>query len=328
MGMVVGLASALTGATFLESRALARWGRNSSPDGPPSGSGGGARPELRGKSRVVTTDDGARLAVTRFGPSDAPKVVVMAHGFTGRSVHWEPITRRLVDAGLSVVVYDQRGHGESTVGAEGFTMGVLGDDLAAVLRAEAPEGAVVVGHSMGGVSIQVLFAQHPSLASKVASIVLVASLARSGGSPLGHAIGRLAGTRLARRAMGHPRHGKVLVRSGFGAAPALDQLDVVRSGWANCPDETRRGFARALSHFDLSTTLPTIEVPALVICGDQDQVTPLEESQRMAELLPQGRLEVARGAGHEVTLERPDWVAMLIRSMTDPSLAVVDLRER
>jgi non-heme chloroperoxidase len=325
--MVAGLAGVMTGAAMLERRAMARWARNDDRAGAASGGSSGPRP-LNRTSRVVTTDDGARLAVTQFGPSDAPRTAVLAHGFTGRSAHWDPIVERLVDAGLAVVAYDQRGHGVSSVGAEGFTMSVLGDDLAAVLRAEAPESAVVVGHSMGGVSIQVLFAREPKLASKVGSIVLVASLSRSGGSPLGHLIGRLAGTPLARRAMGHPRHGTVLVRSGFGQAPALAQLDVVRSGWAVCPDETRRGFARALSHFDLTSTLATMDVPALVICGDQDQVTPLEESRRMAELLPQGRLEIARGAGHEVTLERPDWVAGLIVSMTDPSRAVLDLRER
>ncbi|HET8618358.1 MAG TPA: alpha/beta fold hydrolase, partial [Acidimicrobiales bacterium] len=73
----------------------------------------------RGRALVVTTDDGARLAVTDAGDRitlGGPAPVVLAHCWTGSRAVWAPVARRLVAAGHRVVLYDQRGHGASTAG--------------------------------------------------------------------------------------------------------------------------------------------------------------------------------------------------------------------
>ncbi|HEX7443487.1 MAG TPA: alpha/beta fold hydrolase, partial [Acidimicrobiales bacterium] len=68
-----------------------------------------------GERTTITTPDGAELAVTVAGP-DAGPTVVLSHCWTGDQRIWAPVARRLVDQGHRVVLYDQRGHGGSTIG--------------------------------------------------------------------------------------------------------------------------------------------------------------------------------------------------------------------
>src|SRR5690349_11783232 len=85
-----------------------------------------------GKPLAVHTDDGAVIAATVAGEGPT---VVLAHGYTNGRAVWSPVAHRLVESGHRVVLYDQRGHGESTVGADGYTVARLGSDLRAVLEA-------------------------------------------------------------------------------------------------------------------------------------------------------------------------------------------------
>ena len=102
---------------------------------------------------------------------------------------------------------------------------------------------------------------------------------------------------------------------------SLTVLDVVRGGWARCPDATRAGLLTGLRDYDFTETLRGITAPTTVICGDVDQVTPLAESERMAEAIEGARLEVVPGAGHAVFWEAADLVAELIaqHAMGEPS---------
>src|SRR5258705_9187178 len=104
-----------------------------------------------GREVKVTTADGAVIAVTDLGDVDDP-VVVLAHGWTNAREVWAPVARRLVANGRRVVLYDQRGHGASTVGADGHRIDALADDLRAILDALDLHDVVVAGHSMGGMT--------------------------------------------------------------------------------------------------------------------------------------------------------------------------------
>ncbi|HEX9548634.1 MAG TPA: alpha/beta fold hydrolase, partial [Acidimicrobiales bacterium] len=120
-----------------------RWQSATDPCGPD----GLCLPE--GETVKVTTDDGAILRAHVAGAgTDRP--VVMAHGWTESAEVWAAVARRLVEGGHRVVLYDQRGHGSSTYGEEGFGVSRLGKDLRAVLEQFNLRDAVLVGHSMGG----------------------------------------------------------------------------------------------------------------------------------------------------------------------------------
>lgn len=142
----------------------------------PCGPGGCRLPE--GRPLVVPTQDGAHLAVTVAGPTDGP-TVVLSHCWTGSQAIWATVARRLVLGGHRVVLYDQRGHGASTGGDAAPSIAALGEDLRAVLDATGATDVVLVGHSMGGMTIQAYAADHPDhFGSRVRAVVLVATAAR------------------------------------------------------------------------------------------------------------------------------------------------------
>ena len=118
------------------------------------------------RSSVVTTADGVDLAVREVGPADAPLTVVFSHGFCLRmaAFHFQRV-RLEQEWGEQVrmVFYDQRGHGQSAEAPpDTYTIEQLGRDLEAVLAATAPKGPVVlVGHSMGGMTVLSHARQYP-----------------------------------------------------------------------------------------------------------------------------------------------------------------------
>ena len=128
----------------------------------------------------VSTDDGVTLAVIEAGDPEGP-TVVLAHCWMGGALLWGAVARELADAGCRVVMWDQRGHGSSTLGSSPLTVDQLGDDLHAVLNDLGIRDAVLVGHSMGGMTIQAYAAHHkPDFDSRVRGVVLAATAARPG----------------------------------------------------------------------------------------------------------------------------------------------------
>ena len=155
------LAAGATGlaAGALAERRLVRRGVRPPDAGP-------ALPTLSGtREQSVTCDDGVRLAVRETGPDDAALTLVFVHGYTVTSECWAAQVRDLSrderPGGLRIVLYDQRGHGASESGdAASHTLEQLG--ARPRRRADAsgcPDGPVVlVGHSMGGMTIMALAA--------------------------------------------------------------------------------------------------------------------------------------------------------------------------
>ena len=105
--------------------------------------------------------------------------MVLAHGWTLTHASWLPVVEPLVAAGVRVVTYDQRGHGESSPLRGETSVRMLGDDLAAVLDVVAPHGPVVLGgHSMGGMTVMAYAGLHPDdFRSRVVGVVLVSTSA-------------------------------------------------------------------------------------------------------------------------------------------------------
>ena len=144
------------------------------------------------RSCVVTTPDGVPLAVREVGPEDAPLTVVFAHGFCLRMGAFHFQRARLTEqwgSQVRMVFYDQRGHGQSgDAPPDTFTVPQLGQDLEAVLAVMAPRGPVVlVGHSMGGMTVLSHARQYPQrYPTRIVGVALISSAAEGvSRSPLG-----------------------------------------------------------------------------------------------------------------------------------------------
>ncbi len=276
-----------------------------------------------GTEIMVPTDDGAELMVAAAGPVDGP-VVVLVHGLTSNHHDWGPVAHPLVAQGFRVIGINQRGHGGSTVGTEGFGAARQGADIGQVLRALDLHDAVVCGHSMGGVAAMSLMVLRPdSGADRVGSLVLVATLAY-GGSPERRATLKFGNTKLYERLGANPDHGAAVARFIFGRTPSREMVDAALASNARCPRETREGAALGLLEYDIRDQLGSIGVPAVCVCGDADRLTPLTENRAIADAI-RCDLVVVEGAGHMIIWENPEVIADAAASLARRSTGATHL---
>jgi pimeloyl-ACP methyl ester carboxylesterase len=290
--------------------------------------------QLRGQALTVLADDGVPLHVEISGPDEAPVTVVFCHGYTLSQDLWH--YQRQALAGARLVFWDQRGHGRSGRGdPEHSTIGQTGADLAAVLAATMPAGGrvVLVGHSMGGMTIMALAAQKPELFTgdgapglRVAGTVLIATAAagidpsRWLPAPL-RLVARQAAP-LVMRGVSRGWPGAVIERGrqaagdvaflstrymAFGdpgVSPAM--IDFTERIIRATPIEVVAEFYLALADHDQEAALATLgAAPATVVAGDRDRVISARRSAELAAHIPGAGLVVVPGAGHLVILEQP-----------------------
>jgi pimeloyl-ACP methyl ester carboxylesterase len=270
----------------------------------------------RGADGIVTADDGARLAVTVAGPppGEALPPVVLAHCWTGSRAVWGPVARRLVAAGHRVVLYDQRGHGASTVGADPISIDRLGDDLATVVEQFDLHDAVLAGHSMGGMSVMACACRHPLLAKeRIQGLVLVATAAHGLAGGGRDRFWRVVLWReTVNRLMVHPRLGRMFVRRTFGRSPAKAHVEATRALFVATPAGVRRDCAEAMSEMDLRHPLREVQTPATVVLGRKDRMIVNRLTRAIVDHAPGARLVELPHAGHMLPLERPDEVTAAI----------------
>ena len=293
--------------------------------------------------RVVTVraDDGVPLHVEETGPRDAPLTVVFCHGYTQEMAVWHYQRKALADEpGLRCVYWDQRSHGRSARSpAERETIDQLGRDLHAVLDAVVPRGPVVlVGHSMGGMTIMALADSAPELFGP--RVVGVALLSTSTGRLAELTFGLPAALRpitkrtlpwltrgMARRPQPFERTRRlgtdlaflIARHEAFGDAdvsPAL--VEFVERMTASTKVDVIAEFYDTFSNHDKLAALDVLrDVATVVLIGSKDRITPLDHSEAIAHALPSAQLVVLEGAGHMVQLERADEVTAHLRQLLD-----------
>jgi pimeloyl-ACP methyl ester carboxylesterase len=315
------------------------------------------------RTALVQTDDGVLLPVEEIGPRDAPLTVVFVHGYALSMASWT-FQRRTLAAELAtanghrpdarLVFYDQRGHGSAGRGApENSTIEQLARDLSAVLEARVPRGPVVlVGHSMGGMTIMGLAALRPELfGPKVTAVALIST--SSGnlaeldfGLPelltrVRAAVLPVAAWTMRRRPAFAERTRRLaadlvstvtwsLSFASTHVDPALGRY--VDAMIAGTPVDVIAEFYPALAGLDETGSLePLRRVPTLVLTGDKDKMIPKEHSELIVERLREtgentAEYVVVPDAGHLVLLEKPAEVSGaltgLLRRVTAERAAV------
>jgi pimeloyl-ACP methyl ester carboxylesterase len=286
------------------------------------------------RSCTVAADDGVPLSVEEVDPADGgtPELtVVLVHGFALSRRCWHFQRRdlaKLTAPRVKQVLYDQRGHGRSGRAPEAScTIEQLGRDLDAVLRSVAPEGPLVlVGHSMGGMTIMALAEQRPELfADRVRGVAFIGTSAGEVGrtglprpllsrNPLTQALGQFADwqpdlvdrVRTAGNAI--TRQGVRRLAFGDRSVPS-SLVDFMVKMLGVTPVGVLTSFLNTLGTHDRFAALAGLRHCAvLVLGGEADQLTPFAHSERIAAELPDARLVRAPGAGHMVMLEQRELV--------------------
>jgi pimeloyl-ACP methyl ester carboxylesterase len=291
-----------------------------------------------GSERTVHTSDGVDLRVRVSGPDDAPVSVVLVHGWTLDQHAWRYQVRGLratLGPQVRVVRFDLRGHGRSGPAPSGTTrISTLARDLGDVVDAVAPAGPLVlVGHSMGGMTLMALAELRPELfADRVRGVVLIST---SGGGldrlRLGltrrqqERIRRQAPGLLAararhlnrRRGRGSPLVESLVVRHWLFGRP-LRRADhrVVLDALVTTPATSMSGFLVDLMEHQRLHALRALEqVPVHVLVGARDRLTPRSHARRLAQAMPWAELTEVPDAGHMLMLERDRPVTAAITSL-------------
>ncbi|WNM37314.1 alpha/beta hydrolase [Micromonospora halotolerans] len=295
----------------------------------------------------VRLPDGVRLHVTATGPVDAEVTAVLLHGWTldGRSWHRQlaGLRDRWGDR-IRVLTYDARGHGRSSCMAlRTATLAQLGDDLAAVVDQLVPSGPIVlIGHSMGGMTVMEFAHRHPDrFAARVAGLVFVSTTAEGhthtayGLSPRIARLIRLAETTgagvLARCGAWRPPH--ALLRALrpsirwmlFGDRCDPADIRLVTSAVAHASLRSIGGFRASIGAQHRLDTLAALgRLPAAALVGDRDRLTPPPCAESIAAALPTTELTVCPGAGHMLMMERPDEVTAAVAGVLHQVLSGTD----
>ena len=287
---------------------------------------------LRSAPLNVVTDDGVDLYVEIDEPDegvDPTLTVVFVHGFTLNMDSWH-FQRAAYRGRVRTVFYDQRSHGRSDRSdRENCTIEQLGQDLKRVVETTAPGPVVLVGHSMGGMSVVSTAAQFPELfGSKVVGTSLIATTA--GGLdpgrilfpmfPLG-AVSAQAISRAVRvldrghtfvdrvRGAGFRIARTVVDRFSFGDDVPRSYAEFVFDMIDDTPFEVVADFYPAFATLDHFESLEALaEVPCTVIAGTVDKLTSVGHSRKLHARIPGSELYEAHGAGHMVLMERHEEV--------------------
>ena len=294
---------------------------------------------LRSAPRTVLTDDGVRLHAevdevtwpsTTVGPT-----LVFVHGYALNHDCWH-FQRAHFRGVHRMVFYDQRSHGRSGRSPEGnATIDQLGHDLERVINELAPTGEVIlVGHSMGGMSIMALAEHHPEMfGDRVVGLALIST---TPGGLKSHALVPFVPARLlgqitprvvaglarapglvdgARRA-GSDLGFVVTGRFAFGKQVPASYVGFVEEMLAQTPFEVLAEFFPNFDALDKFAVLTAFaRVPTLVLCGGKDRITSIGHSRKMAKLIEGAQLVECVDAGHMVILESADEVNTALERM-------------
>jgi pimeloyl-ACP methyl ester carboxylesterase len=293
---------------------------------------------LRSPAIEVETEDGTTLhaevdevAPYSHGAKPAPDrpTVVFVHGYALNLDCWH-FQRAALRGKHRMVFYDQRSHGRSGRSSRKHAnIDQLGDDLLTVIDALVPTGDVVlVGHSMGGMSIMAFAERHPEVfAERVAGVGLISTTAgrmrphRVLSPFIPDRLGDMVAPRLitalanapelvdSARARGSNIGFLVADTFAFGKEAPAAQVEFLDEMLAGTPIEVLAEFFPSFSSLDKFAVLASFsDVPTTIICGTKDKLTSIGQSRKMAGMIDGARLVEAPGAGHMVIFESRDLV--------------------
>ncbi len=258
----------------------------------------------------VTTKDGIQIYYKDWGKGQP---IVFSHGWPLSADDWDGQMLFFLQHGYRVIAHDRRGHGRSSQVSTGHDMDHYADDLAAVTEHLDLREALHVGHSTGGGEVAHYIARHGS--KRVAKAVLVSAvppiMVKTAANPGGLPIDVFDGIR-ASVASNRPQFYKDLAVPfyGFNRAGAKVSQGILDHWWYQGMMGSIQAHyegVKAFSETDFTEDLKKIDVPTLVMHGDDDQIVPIADSGLLSAKLVKGaQLKVYPGYPHGMAATNPD----------------------
>jgi non-heme chloroperoxidase len=258
---------------------------------------------------TITTNDGTQIFYKDWGQGQP---VVFSHGWPLNADAWDDQAMLVADNGYRAIAHDRRGHGRSSQPWDGNDLDTYADDLAQLLEQLDLHEVVLVGHSTGGGEVTRYLGRHGS--NRVAKVLLLGAIPplmlKTDANPQGTPIEAfdairqgVAGDRsqfykdLSVPFYGANRPG-AQVSQGLRDSFWLWSMQVGLKGAYDC--------IKAFSETDLTEDLQRIDVPTLIVHGDDDQIVPIDASaRRSVDLVNDATLKVYPGASHGLAQVAP-----------------------
>jgi len=263
----------------------------------------------------VKTSDGVDIFYKDWGPKSA-QPIVFHHGWPLSSDDWDAQMLFFLDNGYRVIAHDRRGHGRSSPVSEGHDMDHYAADASAVAEHLDLRHSVHIGHSTGGGEVARYVARFGEPQGRVAKAVLVSAvpplMAKTTANPGGLPIEVFDGLRSA-LAANRAQFFLDLPTGpfyGFNRPDAKVSEGVIRNWWRQGMLGSAKAHyegIKAFSETDQTDDLKNINVPTLVLHGDDDQIVPIGISGQLSvKLLKNGRLKIYEGYPHGMLTTHAD----------------------
>ena len=252
---------------------------------------------------TVTAEDGAQIFYKDWGASGTP--VILSHGWPLNADAWESAALFLAEHGHRAITHDRRGHGRSTQTWNGNEMDTYADDLATLIETLDLHDLTLVGHSTGGGGIVHYLGRHGS--DRAAKLVLVSAvpplMVRTDNNPEGLPVETFDTIRAGEAADRAQLYRDLADGPFFGHNRRNDVSQGVRDAfWLQsmaCGHRAAYECIAAFSATDFRPDLEKVDVPTLVIHGDDDQIVPFTVGgKRSAQLVDGAVLKVYEGGAH------------------------------
>jgi non-heme chloroperoxidase len=261
---------------------------------------------------TITTKDGATIFYKDWGKGQP---IVFSHGWPLTADDWDAQMLFFGQLGYRVIAHDRRGHGRSTQTWDGNDMDTYADDLAQLTEKLDLKNAIHVGHSTGGGEVARYLGRHGS--KRVAKAVLVGAVpplmlktaANPGGLPMEVFDGIRAGV-----ATNRPQFYKDLTLPFYGYnRPGAKTSEGIREHWwlqgMMGGVKAHYDCIKAFSETDFSNDLKKIDVPTLILHGDDDQIVPIADSAPLsAKLVKNSTLKIYPGFPHGMCTTNPEQI--------------------
>jgi len=267
-------------------------------------------------SNFITTKDGTQIFYKDWGPKDA-QAIVFHHGWPLSSDDWDAQMLFFLHEGFRVIAHDRRGHGRSGQTETGNEMDTYAADVAELAAHLDLRNAIHVGHSTGGGEVARYVAQYGG-GGRVSKAVLLGAvppiMVKTENNPGGLPIEVFDGFRAALAANRAQFFRDVPAGPfyGYNRPGAQVSEGVIQNWWRQgMMGGTKAHYdcIKAFSETDFTEDLKKIDVPVLVMHGDDDQIVPIADSALLAiKLLKNGTLKVYEGLPHGMATTHADIV--------------------
>ena len=250
--------------------------------------------------------DGERLK-TRFLLEGRGPLVVLIHGVGARLENWDGVASRLATE-FRVLRYDLRGHGESSRAPGPYSLPLFADDLKALLDHVGAAGAIIAGHSLGGMIGQMFTLRHPACVRRLA---LLSSVAGRTSEERARVAARIDLIRTGDAGEHFRRSVPRWFSDAFIAANRELIAAYAARNASNDPDCYAAAY-RVLALADLDRELEAIHVPTLVATGEHDVGSNPRMSELMSHRISGATLRILPGLKHSILIEAPHVVARML----------------